>query len=82
MHSSNMNLSSAHETVKLIGTEDVRRKFMCSEWLKDEVEQLLKLLFSMSNQLLRSVSTLYIFGSSDPGYYFRFPLQHSRSNRS
>ena len=30
---------------------------MCSERLKDEVEQLLKLSFSMSNQLLHSVST-------------------------
>ena len=30
---------------------------MCSERLKDEVEQLLKLLFSMSDQLLYSVST-------------------------
>ena len=30
---------------------------MCSERLKDEVEELLKLSFSMSNQLLHSVST-------------------------
>ena len=29
---------------------------LCSERLKDEVEQLLKLLFSMFNQLLQSVS--------------------------
>ena len=41
----------------LSGTGDVRREFMCSERLKDEVEQLLKLSFSMSNKLLRSVST-------------------------
>ena len=30
---------------------------LCSEWLKDEVEQLLNLSFSMSDQLLHSVST-------------------------
>ena len=41
----------------LNGTEDVRREFMCSERLKDEVEQLLKLPFSMSDQLLHSVSS-------------------------
>ena len=41
----------------LSGTGDVRREFMCSERLKDEVEQLLKLSFSMSNQLLHSMST-------------------------
>ena len=29
------------------GTGDVRHEFMCSERLKDEVEQLLKLSFSM-----------------------------------
>ena len=44
----------------LNGTGDVRREFMCSEWLKDEVEQLLKLSFSMSNQLLHSVSTFLV----------------------
>ena len=31
-------------------TGDVRREFICSERLKDEVEQLLKLLFSIFNQ--------------------------------
>ena len=41
----------------LSGTGDVRREFMCSERLKDEVEQLLKLSFSMFNQLLNSLST-------------------------
>ena len=41
----------------LNGTGDVRREFMCSERMKDEVEQLLKLSFSMSDQLLNSVST-------------------------
>ena len=41
----------------LSGTGDVCREFMCSERLKDEVEQLLKLPFSMFNQLLHSVST-------------------------
>ena len=41
----------------LNGTGDVRREFMCSERLKHEVEQLLKLSFSMSDQLLHSVST-------------------------
>ena len=41
----------------LSGTGDVRHEFMCSEWLKDEVEQLLKLSFSMFNQLLHSLST-------------------------
>ena len=41
----------------LNGTGDVRCEFMCSERLKDEVEQLLKLSFSMFNQLLHSVST-------------------------
>ena len=41
----------------LNGTGDVRREFMCLEQLKDEVEQLLKLSFSMSDQLLHSVST-------------------------
>ena len=41
----------------LNGIGDVHREFMCSERLKDEVEQLLKLSFSMSNQLLHSVST-------------------------
>ena len=42
----------------LNGTGDLRREFMCSQQLKDEVEQLLKLSFSMStgNQLLHSVS--------------------------
>ena len=40
----------------LNGTGDVRRELMCSERLKDEVEQLLKLSFSMSDQLLHSVS--------------------------
>ena len=41
----------------LNGTGDVRREFMCSERLKDEVEQLLKFSLSMSNQLLHTVST-------------------------
>ena len=41
----------------LNGTRDVRHEFMCSDQLKDEVEQLLKLSFSMSNQILHSVST-------------------------
>ena len=41
----------------LSGTGDVRHEFMCSEQLKDEVEQLLKLSFSMFNQLLHSLST-------------------------
>ena len=41
----------------LSGTGDVRREFMCLEQLTDEVEQLLKLLFSLFNQLLHSVST-------------------------
>ena len=43
--------------LNLNGTGDVHREFMCSERLKDEVEQLLKLSFSMSDQLLHSVST-------------------------
>ena len=52
----NMNLSSAHETESMLsGTGDVRRELIYSERLKDEVEQLLKLSFSMSNQLLHSV---------------------------
>ena len=37
------------------------RELMCSEQLKDEVEQLLKLSFSMSDQLLHSVSNSYKF---------------------
>ena len=41
----------------LSGTGDVRREFVCSEQLKDEVEQLLKLSFSMFNHLLHSLST-------------------------
>ena len=45
----------------LSGTRDVRREFMCSERLKDEVEQLLKLSFSVSNQLLHNVSYSYAF---------------------
>ena len=45
----------------LNGTGDVRREFMCSQRLKDEVEQLLKLSFSMSDQLLHSVPTQYKF---------------------
>ena len=40
----------------LSGTGDVCHEFMCSERLKDEVEQL-KLSFSMFNQLLHSLST-------------------------
>ena len=48
----------------LSGTRDVRREFMCSERLKDEVEQLLQLSFSMSNQLLHSESThIHFFDS-------------------
>ena len=66
----------------LSGTGDVRREFMCSEQLKDEMEQLLTLSFSMFNQLLHSVSTIFVFGSSDPGYYLQFPLRCSRSIRS
>ena len=53
----------------LNGTGDVHHEFMCSEQLKDEVEQLLKLSFSMSNQLLHSVST-YI-----PEIEYAFTLQ-------
>ena len=41
----------------LSGTGDVRHEFMCAERLKDEVEQLLKLSFSMFTQLLHYVST-------------------------
>ena len=55
----------------LNGTVDVHREFMCSERLKDEVEQLLKLSFSMFNQFFHSVSThICVFGRSEPGYYF------------
>ena len=36
----------------LSGTRDVRCEFMCSEQLKDEVEQLLKLSILMFNQIL------------------------------
>ena len=63
----------------LNGTGDVRHEFMCSVRLKDEMEQLLKLSFSMSDQLLYSVLTHINFGSLGPGYYFRFPLVRSRS---
>ena len=42
---------------KLSGTGDVRCEFMCYERLKDEVEQLLKLSFSMFNQLSHCMST-------------------------
>ena len=66
----------------LSGPGDVRREFMCSERFKDEVEQLLQLSFSMFNQLLHFTQFICVFGSSDPGYYFRFPLQRSRSIRS
>ena len=31
----------------LSGTRDVRREFMCSERLKDEVEQLLTVVFNV-----------------------------------
>ena len=41
----------------LNGTGDVHREFTCSERLKDEVEKLLKLSFSVSDQLLHCVST-------------------------
>ena len=41
----------------LSGTGDVHCEFMCSEQLTDEVEQLLKLSFSLFNQLLHSMST-------------------------
>ena len=54
-HSAKRTTSSSESM--LSGTGDVRREFMCSERLKDEVEQLLKLSFSMFNQLLHSLST-------------------------
>ena len=41
----------------LSGTGNALCEFMCSERLKDEVEQLLKLSFSMFNKLLHSMST-------------------------
>ena len=66
----------------LSGTEDVRREFVCSERLKDKVEQLLKLSFSVFNHNFYTPCQLIcVFCSSDPGYYFRFPLQSSWSIR-
>ena len=44
----------------LSGTGDVRREFMCSERWKDEVEQFLKLSFSMSNQFFLSTHTFSV----------------------
>ena len=59
---SDLSLASIAKIAKTIesmlsGTRDVCRIFMCSEQLKDEVEQLLKLSFSMFNKLLHSMST-------------------------
>ena len=60
----------------LNGTGDVRCEFMCSEQLKDEVEQLVKLSFSYCNNC-RNLINFYtpsqlmcVFSCSDPGYYF------------
>ena len=39
------------------GTGDVHCEFMCSEWWKDEVEQFLKLSFSMSNNFTLRVNS-------------------------
>ena len=56
----------------LSGTGDVCREFMCSERLKDEVEQLLNYRFQCLINFYTPCQLTYIFGSSDPGYYFRF----------
>ena len=46
--------------------------------LKDEVEQLLKLPFCLI-KFYHPCQLVCVFGSSDPGYYFRFSLERSRS---